>query len=77
MHGAAPLWSRPDRQLAGLVTVPVPPAIRIVHTGQGAYSVISVAGIPAWAIALIIIGVLVLVTMAVLLFRARQHRRYV
>ena len=58
---------------AGSVTVPAPPAGHIVHTGPGAYSVIPPATIPAWAIALIVIGALALVTMAVLLLR--MHRR--
>jgi hypothetical protein len=58
---------------AGSVTVPAPPAGRIVHTGPGAYSVIPPSTIPAWAIALIVIGVLALVTMALVLLRV--HRR--
>ena len=58
---------------AGSVTVPGPPAGRIVHTGPGAYSVVPPASIPAWAIALVVIGALALVTMAVLLLR--MHRR--
>jgi len=65
---------------AGSVTVPVPPRTRIVHTGPGAYSVIPVGGIPAWAIALLVIGVLVLAAVLVLVLlrlrlRLRRHSR--
>ena len=59
---------------AGLVTVPAPPRVSIIHTGPGAYSIVpAAAGIPVWAIALLIIGALLLAAMAVLLLR--QHRR--
>jgi hypothetical protein len=58
---------------SGPVTVPAPPGGRIVHTGPGAYSVIPPSTVPAWAIALIVIGALILLTMAVLL--VRMHRR--
>jgi hypothetical protein len=60
---------------AGQVTVPAPPAARVVHTGPGAYSVIPPATIPAWAIALIVIGALILAAMAVLLARTRRRGR--
>jgi hypothetical protein len=61
---------------AGSVTVPVPPRARIVHTGPGAYAVIPQNGVPAWAIALIVIGVLVLAALAVaLLLRLRRNNR--
>jgi hypothetical protein len=61
---------------AGLVSVPAPPPERIVHTGPGAYSVVPDAGIPAWAVALLVVGVLVLAAMAaVLLLRLRRRRR--
>ena len=63
---------------AGLVSVPAPPPERIVHTGPGAYSVVPDAGIPAWAVALLVVGVLVLAAMAaVLLLRLRRRRRLV
>jgi Bacterial protein of unknown function (DUF916) len=60
---------------AGSVTVPALPRTHIVHTGPGAYSVIPNNGIPAWAIALIVIGVLVLVlaAWAVVLLRLRRR----
>jgi hypothetical protein len=60
---------------AGMVTVPAPPRTRIYHTGPGAYSVVPEAGIPAWAIALYVLGVLVLAALALLLLRTRRRRR--
>jgi hypothetical protein len=61
---------------AGSVTVPTPPRARIVHTGLGAYSVVPYGGIPAWALALLVIGVLVLAAMAAwLLLRLRRRSR--
>jgi len=60
---------------SGLVTVPAPPRTRIIHTGPGAYSIVPVtAGIPIWAIALLVIGALLLAAMAVLLLRQRRRR---
>jgi hypothetical protein len=67
-HGLIARW-------AGSVTVPVPPPARIVHTGPGAYSVIPENGIPTWAIALIVIGALVLAALVALLLRLRRHSR--
>lgn len=58
---------------AGLVTVPAPPHTRIVHTGPGAYSVVPEGGIPPWAVALLVVGVLVLAAVAVLLLRMRRR----
>jgi hypothetical protein len=66
-HGLTVRW-------AGTVTVPVPPATRIYHTGAGAYTVVPSGSFPPWAIALIIIGLLILAVMAVLLRRLRQTR---
>jgi LPXTG-motif cell wall-anchored protein len=60
----------------GSVTIPAPPAGRIVHTGPGAYSVIPPNTIPAWAIALIVIGALALLAMAALLLRTRRRSRF-
>jgi len=63
---------------AGLVTVPAPPRTHIVHTGPGAYSIVPDAGIPIWAIALLVIGVLLLLlaamAMAMVLLRRRRRR---
>lgn len=58
---------------AGLVTVPAPPRTRTYHTGPGAYSVVPEPGIPAWAIALSVLGVLLLAALAVLLMRTRRR----
>jgi Bacterial protein of unknown function (DUF916) len=60
---------------AGLVTVPAPPRVRTVHTGPGDYSVIPDAGIPVWAIALLVIGVLLLLLAAMALLLRWRHRR--
>jgi hypothetical protein len=60
----------------GSVTIPAPPAGRIVHTGPGAYSVIPPNTIPAWAIALIVIGALALLAMAASLLRTRRRSRF-
>jgi Bacterial protein of unknown function (DUF916) len=61
---------------AGLVTVPAPPASRKVHTGLGAYSVVSSGGIPIWAIAVLAVGALGLALAAVaVVVLLRQRRR--
>jgi len=60
---------------AGQITIPAPPRSQIVHTGHGAYSVVPVAGIPLWALALFVIGALILAALAVLLFRMRRSRQ--
>jgi hypothetical protein len=57
----------------GLVTFPDPPRVRIYHTGLGDYSVVPVGGTPPWAIALIVLGVLVLLTVVALLIRMRRR----
>jgi len=61
---------------SGLVTVPAPPRTRIIHTGPGAYSIVpAAAGIPVWAIALLVIGVLLLLLAAVAVVLRWRHRR--
>jgi hypothetical protein len=67
-HGLIVRW-------AGLVSVPAPPRVRIIHTGPGAYSVVPDLGIPAWAVALLGVGVLVLAAMAAVLLRLRRRDR--
>jgi hypothetical protein len=57
----------------GLVTIPDPPRVRIYHTGVGDYTVVPVRGTPPWAIALMVLGVLVLLTVAALLLRVRRR----
>jgi hypothetical protein len=55
---------------AGLVALPALPRTRVVHTGLGAYSVVSSgSGILPWLIALLTVGVLLLAALAVLLRR--------
>ena len=56
---------------SGPVTVPAAATSRVVHTGSGAYSVIPVGGVPAWATALIVIGVLLVAAVVVLIVRMR------
>jgi hypothetical protein len=60
---------------AGLVTVPAPPRTHIIHTGPGAYSVVPDAGIPGWAIALLVIGALLLLLAAIAVVLWWRHRR--
>jgi hypothetical protein len=60
---------------AGMVAIPALPSTHIVHTGIGTYSQVPQGGIPGWAIALIIIGALLLVGFAVLLFLLYRHQR--
>lgn len=65
-HGRTVSW-------AGPVTVPAASRQRTVHTGPGVYSVVPAAGIPLWAIGLLVVGVLVLAAAAVLLLRTRRR----
>jgi hypothetical protein len=59
---------------AGLVAIPAPPRTHTVHTGPGAYSVVSSGnGLLPWLIALVAVGVLILAALAVLI---RRRRRY-
>lgn len=67
-HGPTAVWS-------GLVTVPAASTSHVVRTGLGAYSVIPAGGIPAWATALIVIGILLLAAVVVLLVRVRAGGR--
>jgi Bacterial protein of unknown function (DUF916) len=68
-HGQTVSWS-------GMVTVPKTNIARIVHTGPGTYSVIPTSGIPGWAIALIVVGGVVIAAVAVLLVRMRRVGRF-
>jgi hypothetical protein len=58
----------------GPVTVPGGPTGRVVRTGNGAYALISSSGIPAWGVALIIIGLLILTGISIILYRQRRPR---
>jgi hypothetical protein len=59
---------------AGTVTIPAPSSARIVHTGNGTYAEIPQPGIPTWAIALIVLGVLLLAGLAFLFYRVYRPR---
>lgn len=62
----------------GRVEIPGAPATRIIHTANGAYTVIPDGGVPPWAMALIGIGVLILAGIGAVLIRpmlARPRRR--
>jgi hypothetical protein len=69
-NGLTSSWS-------GTIKIPATPHSIIVHTGPGTYSTLPSGGIPAWAIALIVIGALTLaalITLTVLLLRRHRHR---
>jgi hypothetical protein len=62
----------------GRVRIPGAPATRVIHTANGAYTVIPDGGVPPWAMALIGIGVLILAGIGAVLIRpmlARPRRR--
>jgi LPXTG-motif cell wall-anchored protein len=61
---------------AGSVTIPSPPRVRVIHTGPGAYSVVPVGGVPTWAVALLVLGLLILAAAAALLLRRRRNHAY-
>jgi hypothetical protein len=58
------------------ITIPTSPHSIIVQTGPGTYSTLPTGGIPAWAIALIVIGALTLaalITVTALVLRRNRH----
>jgi hypothetical protein len=68
-NGLTSVWS-------GTIKIPTIPNSIIIHTGPGTYSTLPTGGIPAWAIALIVIGGLTLTaltTLALLLLRRHRH----
>jgi len=70
-NGLTSTWS-------GTIKIPATPHSIIFHTGPGTYSTLPAGGIPAWAIALIMIGALTLaalITLIALLLRRRRHDR--
>jgi hypothetical protein len=62
-------------QWQGAVSIPARPHLRIVHTGNGQYSVVPVAGTPLWAVALIIVGLLAVCAFAFLAWLVLRGRR--
>ena len=56
---------------SGMVTMPAASTSRVVHTGLGDYSTVPAGGIPPWATALIVIGVLLVAAAVVLIVRVR------
>jgi hypothetical protein len=68
-HGLAASW-------AGPVAVPAAPHVRVIHPqGGGSYAVIPADSPPAWAIALFVLGALILAVLTVLLLRTFRRRR--
>jgi len=59
---------------SGPVAIPGAPAGHYVHTGNGAYSLVSANGIPTWGVALIIIGLLIMAGISFLLYRQQRPR---
>jgi hypothetical protein len=60
---------------AGMVAIPALPSTHIVHTGTGTYTQVPQAGIPGWAIALIIIGALLLAGVGILFYLLYRQKR--
>jgi hypothetical protein len=58
---------------SGIVRMPAGAQPRIVRTGPGTYSLLPPGGIPAWAIGLLVLGLLILAVLSALLVRGR-HR---
>jgi hypothetical protein len=68
-NGLTSAWS-------GTIKIPAIPDSIIIHTGPGTYSILPTGRIPAWAIALIVIGALTLAALTaltVLLLRRHRH----
>lgn len=62
-------------QWQGSVSTPTTTPTTIIHTGPGTYSTLPVGGIPAWAVALIVIGAFIVVGIIVLLLAVRRRTR--
>jgi hypothetical protein len=58
----------------GPVTIPAAPHTRVVAVGPGDYAALPDGGIPPWAIALIVLGALLLAGLAVIMLRLRRIR---
>jgi hypothetical protein len=60
---------------SGTVNLPPANARKLIHTGNGTYTELPDTTTPPWAIALIVIGVLILATLLALLVLRRRQRR--
>jgi hypothetical protein len=60
---------------SGTVGVTTPARVRTVHTGVGAYSTVPDNSVPAWAIALMVIGALILAALVSVLVVYRKAGR--
>ena len=56
----------------GPVTIPAVPRVHLVAVGNGDYAALPEGGIPPWAIALIVLGALLLAGLAVIMLRLRR-----
>jgi hypothetical protein len=59
---------------SGTVDAAAPPAVRTIHTGNGAYSTVPASSVPAWAIALMVLGALILAALVRVLMLHRRSR---
>ena len=57
---------------SGTVDAAAPAAVKTIHTGDGAYSTLPDSSVPAWAIALMVIGALILTALVGLLVLYRR-----
>ncbi len=57
---------------SGTVEATAPAPVRTIHTGDGAYSTVPESSVPAWAIALMVLGALVLAALVRLLVLYRR-----
>ncbi len=60
---------------SGTVGVATPARVRTIHTGAGAYSTVPGNPVPWWAVALLVIGVLILAALARVLMLYRRSVR--
>lgn len=69
-EGAGPVafWS-------GTVTLPSRSQKKVIHTGNGVYTTLPDNAVPPWAIALMVIGALILMALMVLLVLQRRQRQ--
>ena len=57
---------------SGTVDVAAPPATRTIHTGNGVYATLPESSVPGWAIALMVLGALILAALVSLLVLYRR-----